>query len=79
MSTNLQNKQILEGFLTFLWISSFLCQNSLYLKMFTSSASRKQPLDSSEIYNLRPLPMKGTNRRNPDEDFVLNGFSTDMK
>ena len=47
--------------------------------MFTSSASRKQPLDSSEIYNLRPLPMKGTNRRNPDEDFVLNGFSTDMK
>ncbi|CAB3993966.1 Hypothetical predicted protein [Paramuricea clavata] len=47
--------------------------------MFTSSASHKQPHNSSEIYNLRPLPMKGTHRRNPDEDFVLNGFGSDIK
>ena len=47
--------------------------------MFTSSAQRKQPYESSEIFNLRPLPMSGTNRRNPDEDFVLNGFRSDIK
>ena len=47
--------------------------------MFTSSASRKQSRGSSNIYNLRPLPMQGTHRRNPDEDFVLNGFGSEIK
>ena len=47
--------------------------------MFTSSASRKQPGDSSSMYNLRPLPTQGTHRRNPDEDFVLNGFGSEIK
>lgn len=46
--------------------------------MFTRPASPKKPYNSSEIYNLRPLPMKGTTRRNPDEDFAVNGFRRDL-
>jgi hypothetical protein len=48
------------------------------LKMFTNSDSRKQFRDS-KVYNLRPLPIDGTHRRNPDEDFMLNGFGSNIK
>jgi hypothetical protein len=46
--------------------------------MFTNSDSRKQFRDS-KVYNLRPLPTDGTHRRNPDEDFMLNGFGSNIK
>ena len=41
--------------------------------MFTSSATHKEAELGSSKYNLGPLPMKGTRKRNPDEYFVLNG------
>jgi len=47
--------------------------------MYTSSMNRKAPFEGSSPFNLRPLPSKGTNKRNPDEDFILRGQRTSMR
>ncbi|KXJ24376.1 uncharacterized protein LOC110248432 [Exaiptasia diaphana] len=47
--------------------------------MYTSSMSKKAPFDGNSPYNWRPLPCKGTRKRNPDEDFILRGNATSMR
>lgn len=44
--------------------------------MYTSSMAKKGPYEMDSFYNLRPLPSRGTRKRNPDEDFILRGHRT---
>ncbi|XP_031568153.1 uncharacterized protein LOC116302890 [Actinia tenebrosa] len=41
--------------------------------MYISSMYKKQPYGRDSPYNWRPLPSRGTKKRNPDEDFILRG------
>lgn len=48
-------------------------------KMYTSSMAKKEPYERNSFYNLRPLPSRGTRKRNPDEDFILRGRRTPVR
>lgn len=48
-------------------------------KMFISSMAKKRPSEKDSFYNLRPLPSRGTRKRNPDEDFILRGRQTPVR
>lgn len=48
--------------------------------MYTSSMSKKGPFDGGNSpYDWRPLPCKGTRKRNPDEDFIMRGKASSMR
>jgi len=47
--------------------------------MFISSMAKKKPSEKDSFYNLRPLPSRGTRKRNPDEDFILRGRRTPVR
>ncbi|EDO41087.1 predicted protein [Nematostella vectensis] len=47
--------------------------------MFTSSMSIKRPYERETPFSWRPLPSKGTKKRNPDEDFILRGQRPSMR
>lgn len=82
-------KQTNERLLLYwVWIAvSFLSHRVLtfYLnskprnKMFISSMAKKNTLEKDSLYNLRPLPSRGTKKRNPDEDFILRGRRTPVR
>lgn len=41
--------------------------------------AKKRPSEKDSFYNLRPLPSRGTRKRNPDEDFILRGRRTPVR
>lgn len=41
--------------------------------------AKKRPSEKDSFYNLRPLPSRGTKKRNPDEDFILRGRRTPVR
>lgn len=41
--------------------------------------AKKEPYERNSCYNLRPLPSRGTRKRNPDEDFILRGRRTPVR
>lgn len=41
--------------------------------------AKKEPYERNSFYNLRPLPSRGTRKRNPDEDFILRGRRTPVR
>ena len=54
----------------------FTADIPLIINMFISSMAQKKTSARESSYNLRPLPSRGTKKRNPDEDFILRGRGT---